>query len=487
MSTQEDFEDDIEGGNPDAPPPSANGAAAPRPRVPRARVRGGEKGESHTQEARGGIGIGRVPSTGVKGLDKPFENTDAEFLWPEVLERLRENGRSEYQCQIRVERIAPGDKVTLGTFECSSVVGDESINPGDALYRRVVDEFHLQYSQWPATYNIIFIWKINGQMLTRGRLSLPAPMLIRQQRENEERKLAAQAAPVAGYGAPPIPHAPMPVHYPAYTAPVAGESPEVTRLRDELRRAQEREERLMGVNDEIRRAAAEGREPRIPAGYGAPVDPMAALEERLSRTLESGLMQIANALSGGRVGLGQQAPAPPVYQAPPPPPPPPPAPVDPLVAMSQKLTQKMLERTLERVATSMERSMDAIDAAATGLGAPEPDVALAPVTPPPEEDFKTWKGTKSDFGTWSDGRPVIFPAKKDGGGIDPIGAVFENPIIAETLMGGLNNLMEATTDAIKKVASGESPHVRRVGPVQAPPQQLPPQGSPPPSGNGFDE
>ena len=93
-----------------------------------------------------------------------------------------------------------------------------------------------------------------------------------------------------------------------------------------------------------------------------------------------------------------------------------------------------------------------------GLGAETPAPAeVDPETAPRPEDQLPFAAIELPS-TFSDGRKTYYTVDKKTGKIDWMAAAFANPIIAEKLADGANNLMGSISDAVKRVGAA-GPHV----------------------------
>lgn len=186
-------------------------------------------------EARAGVAAAPVDAKSKKGVGNrghgkigegpgkaPFENRDAELLWPEILGKLPPMGHSAYDLMVRVLRVDPPPREQIGrAFESSAVRGDGgSLIPGDALISYVTQYYHVPFQQGPAQYELQWVWKSTGQIFAMGTLRLPSRDAISaayaaewQRRQQEGAGNAAPgvmppgmvppAPPPMGFGAPP--------------------------------------------------------------------------------------------------------------------------------------------------------------------------------------------------------------------------------------------------------------------------------------------
>jgi hypothetical protein len=479
---EEDLDEPEETGAPEPPePPEPILRTAPKPKPKR-----------HPS------GLGNV---GVIEGTKRWVNKDADALWPEILNYIKKHHRSPYEIAIGVTRFGT-EATKLGTIEGASVLGDQKIGPGEALFNRVRDHIHMTTADRPMLYDLRFYWKQNGYPITTGRLQLPAPAEITAMRR------AADAAGPESYGQyqPPPQHPPQypPQHQPPPYGPPYGypppyyppqaqpQHPDPTVLQ-ELASLRAESAYFRGQLDEMLRAKAEGREPVIsplPPPPPPPAPPPVA--PGVGALGDAELTNIAVKIAG-MLGIkpGQSS-----QPAPPPPPPPPPPPGSGLGGIEDVLRRAVTEsmnRIVQTTMSQVEKSVVSGITGAAGLGArPEddddeelPEVTIAPADP---KDSLPFRSIKLDA-TWPDGRPVIYAQKPDGS-IDYLGAAFNNPFILEKVAEGANALMMSGAETIKRI--GSTPTAAGVGgpprqmqmkaaPMQMPmPVPVPPQAPPPP-------
>ena len=266
-----------------------------------------------------------------------WSNKEADLMWPEMLQRIEKRGQSPFEIIAQVVPYREGSP-PIGSIEGSSIVGDASICPSEALIA-AVDRFHMATTEGAQLYEIRFLWKASGQVYGRGKLGRPPRAQIIAARMAQPQQAGAPPAPPQGYPPPPSPGqnwpaqppgygypppglgAPWwsapPSYYPPPQAPAApqGPSEEVAQLREELRRAAEREQFYRGTVEEVARAAREGRTPNIAPPPAAPPPPPAAAvapTSTPSMAIEEIVRRVTSevvTLLGGRAGLGAAPPA----------------------------------------------------------------------------------------------------------------------------------------------------------------------------------
>lgn len=377
--------------------------------------------------------IGAIPET-------PFINSEAELLWPEILAELPKTGMSAYDLQVRVVRLEPGTRQQLGqSFEASSIVGDATTSPADAILRVVTDFYHMATARSPVLYDIQFIWKTSGKLYAHGRLRCPSPAEIVALRNSDLQRQAASDQGLGqvgqGFGMPrPLQQqAPFPMQPPLYPQPFPygympqqvpdpgyqRESPEIMQLREEIRLLRER--------------AALGQSQPAPAVPTAPAVPAAppTTEELVERVATRVLGALGVGVQrpgapGGLAGLGGLA----GFGAPPLPPPPQAVAGDAQAAVS---SFKSLVSTVRELRT-LGKTLDGVFADDFQPPVtPDAMVLSAPSAPVDDPlDFSV-ANVGADI-KWRDGRPVKIARSKDSGQIDWMGVALANPIVSETLM-----------------------------------------------------
>ena len=252
---------------------------------------------------RGGVGKQPTAEKEVKrphGKTMPFKHTgEAELLWGEILQFLAETNRHPSDVVIHVNRADSGaPKVGMGALEGFDVAGDEHHDPVSAIKDRVVDSFHLGSGlNRPATYELYFVWKNGGGLLTRGTMRLDDPRMIQNVRLSQAR---------IGAGAPPMVPPPQPQYHqqpqqqqPQYQQPQqtygypqpggfgqpqqqqpTSLSPEMKMLFDRMERQDREMQRLYGLLMEPRREMRQ--QPQQPQGLGDLAQMGQAMEQMMT-------------------------------------------------------------------------------------------------------------------------------------------------------------------------------------------------------------
>jgi hypothetical protein len=462
LEDEEEEEEEEEQESVPAPPeptPPTPPAAAPAGRIP-----------AHPQKRRrkrAATGVAGAPSV-VEGLS--WKNREADLMWGEMLQKLQATNHSPWEIGIAVLSLngsligdgRSGGAMKLGSFEGSSVMGDQAMSPGDALVRKVEDSFHLPSgNQGPGLFEIQFFWKTNSQIYGRGRLQLPPRQQIMAMREQQMREQQSPqwGPPPQGFGAPmqqrggwqgPYYQQPpmMPPYGHGYPPPYGYAPPQSQQPQGVDPSIKQMLEMLVAQNNELARQNAELRNQPPPAPMPVPQMPVAqqpaAAQPSTEELVERGVAKALAVLTGGRIGIGAPQQQPSQGSA--------------MEAQLHKATADMmgnlLTKTLGLVAKGIERSVSA------GLGAPQlpeeqPESEL--VEPPKPEDSLPFSAIELES-TWHDGRKVTYPVKKDTGEVDWLAVLFTNPFLAEKMADGVNNVMGAVSDAVKKVGVG-GPHI----------------------------
>ena len=156
--------------------------------------------------------------------------------------------------------------------------------------------------------------------------------------------------------------------------------------------------------------------------------------------LERAIMSIAAVLTSGRVGVSGAPAQPPT---------------------PGQLEAQLQKESMNLLTGLVSESFKVAKARLSGLGAPAqmPEESQEPEaeTPPKPEDSLPFSAIELES-TWHDGRKVTYPVKKDTGEVDWLAVLFTNPFLAEKMADGVNNVMGAVSDAVKKVGVG-GPHI----------------------------
>lgn len=463
---------------PAAPPPAAAYAPTPPVAAPAARRRKADANPSTT------VGMGSHVAT-VEGPMK-WINPEADLMWGEILEYCAKAHRSPHEIGARLFRV-DGQETHLGNCAASEILGDGNIGPVEALFRWVVDKYHLVGgARGPCLYWVQFYWIRSGKILGRGRLQLASPEEIIGQRRAAAQQagqapppvppqyappvVPPQYAPPWGYGPPPgypgwsgapYPPAPQPQPAPAPAPPPvpAGMDPQVAQMMQVMQQQQAALAYTQGALQEALAAAREGRQPNIqPPPPPAPPPVMAPQpldEERIVRRVIEALTPVLRPPQG--------------VAAPPPPPPavvPLPAPAPGVGGFADGM-QRMLTQSAERMMSSVMKRMEAqmaeaiTGAAQTGLGGlvedPDGDPDPEPAPPPPNPAAMLPFDQIPMEARWSDGRPVYYPRTKSDGSIDYLGAAFANPFLLEKVAEGVGALATQAAAAIQRVSQQAAP------------------------------
>lgn len=275
------------------------------------------------------------PSTDYEG------SKDALIIWPIVLEKHIEAGFSPDQIGIHVQRepIGPmelksvrGQTIALIPLVGSQVCGNEVESPAEALYRTIVNDYHLDYTG-PAIYKLTFKYRFGKSGNIPGapanaELKLDHPNIIRKQLETMARRQEAEALAsgrvgaggysrlgmfggVGGAGAPPQ----------ALNPPLAAPSLEDQRLLRELLIKNGYNEAMLEVLKEAKAAPAPAPayDPRLPPPGLSREEWERVQEDRQSRGVGKAVVQALTAMGFTPQAL-QTIQSPPVaVQAPSPP------------------------------------------------------------------------------------------------------------------------------------------------------------------------
>lgn len=372
----------------------------------------------------------RLKAQGLGAPERPrFHNQEAELLWPEVLESLKHLGKTPYDIRIRVSRMTP-EKHQLGVaFDGASVMGSEAQSPGDQLIEFVIDNYHLhQNQQGPMRYDISFMWSMNGQVYTRGILSLPSQaeiLSLRRARMTNAANAGATKPTGVGY-APPPQYPPQPTYQQPYypPPPAAAPSPQGHDM-NELAY-------LRGVLTEAISASRENRAPVIQPPP-APAPPQGLTKKDVAETVVETLQALGLVTKPGAVGVG--APPPAVQTAP-----------------SQFVTgfKQFVGQAREfKEAMSMMASMADGEDDETPETPPAAPIVATPAKP---EDTLPFAVVEVPGAKWPDGTPVQFAANKETGSIDWMGVAMSNPHAATKAMEYGGKILEAGAAALAKFA-----------------------------------
>ena len=447
--------------------------------------------------ASNGVSLGAPPKQSTR-----WEEKDIDVLWGQVLTQLAEQGHSPYEVQVLVRTSGTEGWNRLGIIEGASAAGDGSISPGEALTRRLEDGFHLvSGNPGPGTYQLEIQWRANSQRIAVGRITLPPRAQILALREQQMRageglgvpygaptSPGGRPGPTPGYPPqgyyPPTPHqgyypppyspygpygSPPYSPYPPPQPQGVGQSP--LQVPDTSRFFIEQlVDQLNQTRQEL--AALRNQPPPTPVvappPATAPPQPQPSFEEMVERATVKAVTLLVPQLRAGAGAPGTPSTA-----------------LVPTTSTLEQQLQKqtgelmgaMLSRTLNVVAKGFERSMS------TGLGAPE-EVPAPPeepevLEPPKPEDSLPFTAIPLEA-KYADGRPVVYAVSKETGKIDPMGAIFTNPIFAEKLADGVNALAKSAADAIQKISSGPNPHL-----VHRVPRAAQPAGEPKKEDDGW--
>lgn len=422
--------------SPRAAAPQGTGAAAPIP----------EKNKGGRPRGR----TGEVPET-------QWSSRDIDVLWPEVIAWLGTKGLGPHDVKIRVIRIEPPPRDSVGdSFEGQVAAGSQSETPTDAIMRIVTDYYHLPIARGPVQYEIQITWASNGHYVANGQLRLGNPqeiITLRNAAIQRRSQLGQQAyqAPAPGLGVPPMqppPYAPpyVPPYQAAPGAPPASSSDdsEVKALRAELARMKESEE-MRALREENARLRQGYQRP----GFAGP--PPSAAPPITEHSLAAA---ITTALKAAGVG------APPVVAT---------ATVrepDSIEAMRRGLN---LLREFKKFGTEAQDMFDPADPD------PPPPTGAAPTPEVEEMPYDIWEvGSK-----WGDGSPAKLVRDKETGGIDLLGLALANPYPSQ-------KIMDAAAEFMKRFGQGRG----GLGALQEETQQPPsstlpaPEVPEPPPPNG---
>lgn len=369
-----------------------------------------------------GVGVAAPPAPA-------WHYQEAELLWPEVLEDIKRRGMSAYDFCCRVSRLQPELMQMGSAFECSAIMGSETVTPGDALIEYVTEHYHLPLSQGPQRYDIAFVQKVGAKIYARGRLSLLSAAEIMAMRSANLR-LQQQKLPQnqVGVGAPP----PAPVYqppptYPAYAQPAAPQSTsdEVAFLRQQLQRLESNNE---AMRQEVLAAAREGRQPNIQPAQ--PEDRISRLEKLVEKLIES---------KAAPVGVG----APPTTQ------------VAAAETASGVSSLKTMFDNFREVKGMFKQAREIFAEEEDDDGDEDPADTKQPVVATPEKKEDPIPFEVAELPTspkWSNGDPVRYARNKETGDIDWFGAAMANPHVAEKAVDIVNRVGEAIVGAAKRYA-----------------------------------
>lgn len=398
-----------------------------------------------------------------------WQSTQAELMWPEILDYLNSVGRSPYDVTIQVIRLDPpgpnGAVLMPGGIDGNQVDGSD---PGNRLVDRITDLYHLPLARGPATYEVRFLWKAGSGRIGTAKLNLPSPAEIVALRNAA--MMSSQQEPQPGVGAPqrqpvqqpqPMQQPPYQQSYPPYMPqnpyydprfqpplgiawqpPTTGVSEDASALRAELAATR-------GALNEALLAAREGRQPNIqPSGVAAQPPPPS--EDMIVAKVIMALQR------AGVIGNTQPQPAAAA-----------PARND-LAGAVDGLLRDVLGGAVDIMKSNIKKSL----AGAMGVGGvPEEAAAEPEVTEPADPFAAPFDIAPVSDVKWPNGDPVRYAADKSTGNISPMGLAFGNPYIAEKAMGVANGLVEGLTEALKGFAKNQIPVAGAGKPNQiAPPQ-----------------
>jgi hypothetical protein len=375
---------------------------------------------------------------------------DPEEMWPAILKELPGWGRdpSEVRIQVWIIRgvgVHKPRKLEPKIYG-DTVLGDE---PGQMLMDRIIDEYHVRTrgtSQMPTSYQLRFVLSDGGWIGQSGIFDLD-PF------EQLERARAARGGfTPQGYGYPPPPpppaaaygrqayYPPQPPPDPRRTAPVASESVEIARLRDENIFLRGQLDRLSEQIASIR----EGRsfDPPPPAAATSSPSPMSASDIAaavIASLQAAGLVPPAKTSAPTATGAGAPAPAAPTAAS------------SQIEQMANKMFGTFMEHVMKRMVGTMQQSFEQ----------PTVDVATVAVDPPKQDDDEDlpFKAKEIPGAKWPDGRPVIYPRNKETGKLDLTGAIMANPYIAEKGMELASSVVDVGKDVLRRIAADGQPHI----------------------------
>lgn len=171
-------DDDLYDDGPEEPEPAAAAPAPPAaPAAPAPIRRRKRRGNGGNGAAPAGVGAAPPPRRiGVQPETK-WRSNELEYLWPEMLERLASEAKNTpYELIIRIARIEPGPRQSLGTLEPSAFMGSPSDSPVDQLIAAIEDNFHIPTAPQggPSKYEVVWCWKVNGYQYARTTWQCPA-------------------------------------------------------------------------------------------------------------------------------------------------------------------------------------------------------------------------------------------------------------------------------------------------------------------------
>lgn len=434
------------------------------------------KPSKKTSKRIGSSGLGNLRGRARTNTDgtpnAKWQSTQAELMWPEILDYLSSVGRSPYDVTIQVARLDPpgpnGAVFMTGVIDGNQVDGSD---PGNRLVDRITDLYHLPLARGPATYEVRFIWKAGSGRIGTAKLNLPSPAEIVALRNAA--MMSGQQEPQPGVGAPQRqPMQPMqpPMQQPPYYPPqpqyapnpyydlrfqpplgvawqpqATGVSEDVSALRAELARTQ-------GALNEALTAMREGRQPNL----GAVASPATPPSEDMIVAKVIMALQRTGVIGNTQPQPAQAAPAAAA-----------PARND-LAGAVDGLLRDVLGGAVDIMKSNIKKSL----AGAMGVGGVPEEAAAEPEVTEPEDPFAAPFDIApvSDV-KWPNGDPVRYAADKSTGNISPMGLAFGNPYIAEKAMGVANGLVEGLTDALKGFAKNQIP-VAGAGRPQMPAPQV---------------
>jgi hypothetical protein len=428
--------------------------------------------ETEPKKKRNGVGAGSPRA--ISALDAPYSSSRAEILWPELLQRWRDAGRSEQDIMIRVTRLDPPPQTMLGRgFPASAVLGNENVPPGDALSEYVTTYYHLPMSRTHAKYDLVFYDKArDSKIIKHAELWLDGPdQILALRRAEDSQRNANVGAGYAPHAAPPYVNAPP--SFQAQPPPSTQYTPQ-PQSQDQAMMMQELAY-TRGALQEALSAAREGRQPNIPpppvpTGYGAPPPPAPLPQQQID--VGALVREIVVAIVPMLHNAGAAAPQPPPQAQP----------ADEMTALSLKMTRGIMETAIKQVGSAFERAMKQASGPQVGFGNPQtpPQVQAQSnegtaevIDPPDPKDSLPFEPI--DVGQkWPDGSPIIYPKNRVGIGTPNLaGALFTNPFIVNKFGEAAMSAATSLGETIKSSMTA-GPHVVRSTPRQARPAAAPP-------------